>query len=269
MVPRRSGRDGSRHSVLKERNMLRGQNSKPNSRRATEDRFTWQSIRLVMFDLAGTTVRDGSGGGSIVAEAFLSTFREAGIILAEEAVSSQRGKDKRDAIRALLIEARPTTPASEEEVDTLLVRFLSRLQDRLTEFEEIPGAADALRFLQRLGIRIGIGSGLPQEFVETILIRLGWLGEGLVDLAVSTERVGAGRPDPRMIHEAMAHFGIDDPHRVLKVGDTVSDIEEGRNAGTWTAAVVTGTQGEGRLRAASPDFILASVADVPTLFAKT
>jgi len=72
-----------------------------------------------------------------------------------------------------------------------------------------------------------------------------------------------------MIHHAMEHFGIDDPRRVLKVGDTVSDIEEGRNAGTWTAAVVTGTQSEERLRAASPDFILPSVADIPILFPKT
>jgi len=231
------------------------------------DRFAWQSIQLVMFDLAGTTVSDGSAGSSIVTEAFASTFEEAGITLPEGAIAAQRGKDKRDAIRQLLVEGRATPPASEGEVDTYLSRFLARLRDRLTEFEEIPGASDVLRFLHRLGIWTGIGSGLPQAFVETILDRLGWVEEGLVDVALSTERVGIGRPDPRMIHEAMARFEIDDPHQVMKVGDTVSDIEEGRNAGTWTAAVVTGTQTEERLRAASPDFILASVADLPTLFA--
>jgi len=172
----------------------RGQDSNVNPGMILGDRFAWQSIRLVMFDLAGTTVSDGSLGGSIVTEAFVSTFREAGLALDDDAVSAQRGKDKRDAIRQLLLEVRPTFPVSEEDVDSCLSRFLSRLKDRLTEFEEIPGASEVLRFLQRIGIRIGIGSGLPQEFVETILLRLGWMKEGLVDLAVSTERVGAGRP---------------------------------------------------------------------------
>jgi phosphoglycolate phosphatase-like HAD superfamily hydrolase len=71
-----------------------------------------------------------------------------------------------------------------------------------------------------------------------------------------------------MVFDAMAHFAIDDPRAVVKVGDTVADVEEGRNAGAWTVSVLTGTQSRGTLTAAGPDFILASVADLPSLFAR-
>jgi phosphoglycolate phosphatase-like HAD superfamily hydrolase len=49
-------------------------------------------------------------------------------------------------------------------------------------------------------------------------------------------------------------------------GDTVADIKEGKNAGTWTAAVLSGNQTEEILKDAGPDFVLRSVVDVPTIF---
>ena len=40
----------------------------------------------------------------------------------------------------------------------------------------------------------------------------------------------------------MAAAGVSDPRAVLKVGDTVVDIEEARAAGCLAAAVLSGTQ---------------------------
>ena len=39
----------------------------------------------------------------------------------------------------------------------------------------------------------------------------------------------------------MEALGIDDVHKVLKVGDTASDIKEGKHAGVWSAGVVIGS----------------------------
>src|SRR5262249_11687511 len=49
--------------------------------------------------------------------------------------------------------------------------------------------------------------------------------------------VPAGRPWPWMIFRIMEATGICPPAAVVKVGDTVPDIEEGRNAGVWTGGV--------------------------------
>ena len=87
-----------------------------------------------------------------------------------------------------------------------------------------------------------------------------------MDCTVSAEQVGAGRPDPGMIRYIMKWAGIRDPNRVLKVGDTAADVEEGKNARVWTAAVLSGTQPGEMLKDTGPDFVLQGVAEIPRLF---
>ena len=50
-----------------------------------------------------------------------------------------------------------------------------------------------------------------------------------------------GRPYPYMIFRNMEALGLMDVRRVIKVGDTVSDIREGKNAGVLSAGIVTGS----------------------------
>ena len=50
-----------------------------------------------------------------------------------------------------------------------------------------------------------------------------------------------GRPYPYMIFRNMEALDIKKVRRVLKVGDTISDIKEGRNAGVWSAGIVVGS----------------------------
>jgi len=62
------------------------------------------------------------------------------------------------------------------------------------------------------------------------------------DLVVTSEDVdGMGRPSPAMIQFIMKKFNIDDPKKIIKVGDTLVDIEEGRNAGVKTVGIVEGS----------------------------
>ena len=44
-----------------------------------------------------------------------------------------------------------------------------------------------------------------------------------------------------MIFRNMEALGLMDVRRVIKVGDTVSDIREGKNAGVLSAGIVTGS----------------------------
>ncbi len=58
------------------------------------------------------------------------------------------------------------------------------------------------------------------------------------DCSLSPEDVGAGRPHPFMIFETAVRLQIYPLAGIVKVGDTVADIEEGLNAGTWAVGVV-------------------------------
>jgi len=132
-----------------------------------------------------------------------------------------------------------------------------------------PGVPDAMRKLKEAGFRTfivtnqsGIGRGLITEAqyraVEAELSRQ--IGEGLLDASYfcpdapgvpSTRR----KPEPGMLLEAAADFGIDLAASYL-IGDKCADIECGRRAGTSTILVRTGYGAEQTCR---PDFTAVDV----------
>ncbi len=70
------------------------------------------------------------------------------------------------------------------------------------------------------------------------------------DAWFSPDSVGnAGRPYPYMIFKNMEALKIRNAGRVMKVGDTVSDIKEGKNAGVFTVGVVEGSSEMGLTQA--------------------
>jgi phosphonoacetaldehyde hydrolase len=54
------------------------------------------------------------------------------------------------------------------------------------------------------------------------------------DASVCPDEVGAGRPAPWMLARNAQLLNVYPPISCVKIGDTISDIEEGRNAGMWT-----------------------------------
>jgi phosphonoacetaldehyde hydrolase len=54
------------------------------------------------------------------------------------------------------------------------------------------------------------------------------------DASVCPDEVGAGRPAPWMLARNAQLLNVYPPSSCVKIGDTISDIEEGRNAGMWT-----------------------------------
>jgi phosphoglycolate phosphatase len=213
-----------------------------------------------MFDLAGTTVDDRQAGASLVVSALVRAFARAGISIQAQAVHRHRGKEKIEAIQSILEAEHLVGHAAQ-----IQEFFLADLNGQLGMLVEIDSAADVFRELKERGIRVAVGSGFPTDIVERIVMQMGWKEAGLIDYAGSAEQVGAGRPDPKMIRHAMHCLSIVDPKRVLKVGDTMADIEEGRNAGVWTVGVLTGSQSKEDLVGAGADFVLPSIREVPGL----
>jgi phosphonoacetaldehyde hydrolase len=57
------------------------------------------------------------------------------------------------------------------------------------------------------------------------------------DSALCPEDAGAGRPLPWMCYLTAIRLELYPMPAFVKIGDTPSDIEEGRNAGTWTIGI--------------------------------
>jgi len=223
------------------------------------------SIKIILFDMAGTTVNDTATGKSMVVNALTRSFKTVGLNVSETEIMENRGKPKRAAISDILTHHTASGPPRILTVDAVYSAFLSRLREGIDALAEMTGASDLFQYLKSRGIRIGVGSGFPSEIVEGIVDRLGWREKNLIDYVGSAESVGAGRPDPKMIFDIMEKFSVNDPKNVVKVGDTEVDILEGKNAGAWTVGVLSGTQPRKRLAALQPDFLVESIRSIPNL----
>ncbi len=210
-------------------------------------------IRLAVFDMAGTTVDDRVDGVPLVLKSYSDAFTAHGVHVPMEVLNEQRGRDKWTVISEL----------GGGKAPEIYRDFLATLNENTGRVKEVTGASETFRFLRDRAVAVVASTGFPMEVAEAIVGHMGWLRDGLIDGWVCSEQLGASRPDPAMILEAMRRHGVTDSGEVLKVDDTAKGIEEGLNAGVHTVAVLTGTQSIQRLDSAGPHGILPSVAELP------
>ncbi len=215
---------------------------------------TRKGLRLVIFDMAGTTVDDEIDGTPLVLKSYDDAFRKHGIIVPMDVLNEQRGKDKRTVIEKF----------GGEKADEIYSYFTGVLLENIGNVREIEGASETFGFLKEHGVLVALNTGFQREVAEGIMDHLGWQKSGLIDSWICSETVGKSRPDPAMIRSLMRRFRISDPSSVIKVDDTAAGIEEGLNAGVITLGVLTGTQSRERLLDAGALDVLDSVRELPS-----
>ncbi|HZT63713.1 MAG TPA: phosphonatase-like hydrolase [Burkholderiales bacterium] len=215
---------------------------------------------LVVFDMAGTTVIDDGQ----VPEAFTAALAEHGITVGPDDIRNVRGAAKRQAILALLPQGAGREGKAARALDSFRAHLARLYQGRV---REIPGAARTFEWLRRHGIRTALNTGFDRETAKMLLEALGW-STGTVDAIVCGDDVARGRPAPDMILRCMQLTGVASADSVANVGDTMLDLQAGHNAAVrWNVGVLTGAH-ERALMAAQPHtHLLASVAELPRIFA--
>lgn len=94
-----------------------------------------------------------------------------------------------------------------------------------------------------------------------IIHKLHWKDHSNIQFIISSDEVPEGRPHPYMIQQIMSHLGVADPAKVVKVGDTEVDIQEGRNASCGLViSVTTGAYSKDQLQQFGPDQIVDSLS---------
>lgn len=199
-------------------------------------------LRAVAFDWAGTTVDHGS---LAPVRTLQRVFDEFGVPVSEREVRHHMGIAKRAHIAAIINtprvstewrKLRGNTPA-EADVDKLYSRFIPLQFSCLSEYSsvlpEVPAAVDAVR---KRGLKVGTTTGYTRQMLH-VLVEKAAAENYSPDCSLTPEDVGAGRPLPFMLYEIAVRLQVWPLSSIVKVGDTVADIEEGLNAGTWTVGV--------------------------------
>jgi phosphonatase-like hydrolase len=227
------------------------------------------SIKLVVFDIAGTTVRDNGS----VADAFIAAFRDYGFEIPLAQVKKVMGFRKIDAITLLLGRFAP----AHKEDEVLISRIHSRFIDKMIAFYRddealaaFPHTEEVFSALKERGIKVALNTGFTRSITDTILQRLHWDdGNGWIDKVICSDEVPHGRPHSDMIELLIAELGIGSSSSVVKVGDTEVDVEEGRNASCGkVVSVTTGAYSREQLEPYHPDFIIDDLRELLPIIEK-
>ncbi|MFO0952383.1 MAG: HAD hydrolase-like protein [Isosphaeraceae bacterium] len=215
--------------------------------------------RLVVFDMAGTTVADEG----VVNRCFRAACSEAGLELEPEVVDSVMGLPKPEAV-VLLVGRSPLAEKLAGQVDAIHARFVEIMIDHYRTdpaVRAIDGVGPMLDRLKKAGVLIAMDTGFSRPIADVILDRLGWKTGGPVDATITSDEVERGRPAPDMTLALMSRLGVTDPKTVAKVGDAPADLGEGTSAGCgWVVGVTWGSHRRDQL-AAHPHTHLVDTMD--------
>lgn len=186
------------------------------------------TLRLVIFDIAGTTVKDHG----FVERAFLSVSRRHDLGLDAAWIKPRMGVHKLQVMREAIEQSAHTVEATPEQ----LAQSFEDAIDHEVESGAAPamqGARELIQELRDSGVKVAFTTGFSRKTALTVLKGAGLEGDALV----ASDEVSKGRPEPEIVQEAMRRTGVEDPGAVAVIGDTPSDLGSGTNA---KAALVIG-----------------------------
>jgi phosphonoacetaldehyde hydrolase len=204
-------------------------------------------VEGVLFDWAGTTIDFGCFAPVHV---FLKIFKTAGVEVTMEEAREPMGMLKRDHIEAMLKMPRIKgvwaekygRPFNEQDIEDLYARFQPLLLASLSEYTQpLPEVLETVALLRKKGLKIGSTTGYTDVMME--IVTQGAREKGYQpDYWITPDSTESyGRPYPYMIFRNMERLKLTAPWQVIKVGDTVADIQEGINAGVWSVGVAVGS----------------------------
>ena len=200
-------------------------------------------LEAVIFDWAGTTVDFGCFAPTGV---FIEVFRQKGIEITQSEARGPMGIHKREHIRTITKYPRIDVEwqkkygekCTEKDIDEMFDIFIPLQLSVLEDHSElIPELPEALKIIRSLDMKIGSTTGYNNEMISILTAAAARQGY-VPDSVVCATDVPAGRPAPWMAFRNAEKLGIYPMQAILKIGDTISDIEEGINAGMWSVGVV-------------------------------
>jgi len=201
-------------------------------------------LKAVIFDWAGTTVDFGCFAPTGV---FIEVFRQKGIEITLKEARGPMGIHKLDHIRVLTKYPRIASEwqlvrgneCTEKDIEEMFNNFIPLQLSVIEKYSAIiPELPEALKVIRALNMKIGSTTGYNNEMMSILTLCAARQGY-VADSVVCATDVPAGRPAPWMVFRNAENLGIFPMQSILKIGDTIADIVEGINAGTWSVGVVT------------------------------
>ncbi len=124
------------------------------------------------------------------------------------------------------------------DVDRMFEDFVPMQLDCLRQYTAVlPGVAEAVKKLQKQGIKIGSTTGFVRSMVDILeedAKKQGYVPDASV---AGDEVINGARPKPFMVYKNLDMLDVHPIQSVVKVDDTVSGVGEALEAGCWGVGV--------------------------------
>ncbi len=257
---------------------------------------TLHNVKAVILDWAGTVVDHGCIGPVAV---FIEVFKRQGVAVTTAQARKPMGLMKKDHVRSMtkdpeviaLWRAVHGRDPDESDVDAMYLLTEPLMVGCISAHADpIVGALDAVAAFRSMGLKVGSTTGYTRSMMDIMVVEAAAKGY-VPDTMVCSSDVPTGRPSPFMCYKAALDLAVFPFWEMVKIGDTVSDVGEGKNAGMWTIALtLRGNEMgltekelaalpadekasrlavvEARLRDAGADFLAPDLAACPAIVAE-
>ena len=220
-------------------------------------------VKMIVCDMFGTVVKDCGA----INKALDRTFSSQGIFLGSSMRRHWFDSNMVNVISDTVNEVCNRSPAGLEHIirqsETIFRNELEKIYAEekpcVTLIDNnIPNLFDELR---KNDIIVALNTNFSELVQKNIMDQLSL--NHYVDDCISRDMVKLGRPAPHMIWQLMNNNDIDDPSTVVKIGDSVDDIKEGKNANCGiVAGVLTGSSTRQQLEKYNPNVVFDTVVDL-------
>ena len=220
--------------------------------------FSRNKINMIVCDMAGTIIQEKG----IVYKSLFNTVKLIKPNLEMSEINKFYGCNKKEVIDFFVDVEKMNSP--EIVKNNLNSEFNYYLKQEYKNNKNVtlihPNLPSFFNALRDQDIKIALNTGYNKE-IQKLLIDNFNLNECIDDF-ISSEEVSRGRPYPHMLTKLLRRNNITDPSTVIKIGDSIPDILEGKNANTKTVAVLSGAEKKVNLEDYKPDFILDTIMDL-------
>ena len=208
--------------------------------------------KMYVFDMAGTTINERG----IVYNTLKESIRAKGIDIDDNKFHKYHGKKKLEVIQSFIKDEELSSEVYDNFQKNLKYKYfetdtLSLMPYTLETFEKIKKNDDI----------VCLNTGYSKEIASQIINKLNL--DEIIDDYICSDQVTKGRPYPCMINSLMDYNYIENSEQVIKVGDTVIDILEGKNANTGQQiGVLTGADDYDTLKKVNPTRIINNLNEL-------
>lgn len=196
----------------------------------------------IILDWAGTSIDFGSQAPVV---SFIEAFQNFGILISADEVREFMGLEKKEHTMRLLNTSRIKEVWKEkysnypeaEDVESVYENLQLVMSQVLEEYcDPIPGCLELVEKMKYQDVKIGSTTGYVKSMMKNIVPIAAEKGFK-PDSVVCPDDVIAGRPFPWMCYQNSINLKIYPFNKMVKIGDTPADIQEGLNAGMWTVGL--------------------------------